>query len=778
MADRRKHKRAPAKSRVTVGNDGGRTPRTPRSWGSILRGLAWLFGPPLASAGLLTLAFPPAEVSWLAYVALVPLLVTAVRARTARDAFVAALVGGMVFFGINLYWIEPITTAGYLAVLPYLGLYWAVWASAMRWLSRRQAVPLALAAPVVWVALEWIRGWALSGLPWLFVGHTQYENLALIQTADLVGAYGPSALCLATTGLVAAVLVRPLFVPGGVAELDEEGAGGLRPPRADAPSGQAGRATPNDGAAGRAPRRPESRGRPRVSGMLLASLFVVAVAWVVTVGYGVYRLAEAPQEGGPVVASVQTNVPQEIKLKARYEQIEALEAQMLQAQLDLTDRALARARERGRPVDLVCWPETMVPGILNREYLEADIDRVIEDEDLQRVFRYLQNRSRGYWLAIHEKTRQAGVPILFGAHAVRLEGVYRLPGGGYFTRGPRQNTAFLITPADPRYRADHRYSKAHLVPFGEYVPFKESWPWLHGLLRHFTPYEYDHSLTPGAHDQAPFVIRYRTEAVDGEGPAGQGGGEREARFQVAICYEDAMAYRIREMVEPTGNAERGRRNARRNGDDSRRDSSVASLPQNDSMNERAVGTETRRAGEEQRSRRDSSVASLPQNDSMNERAVGTETRRAGEEQRSRRDSSVASLPQNDSPAASRRRKAVDFIVNISNDGWFAGTWELDQHLNLCVFRAVENRVPIVRSVNTGISAIIQSTGRITRVVEEDGRRRGLDGCIVGEVVLDPRLAPYTVHGDAFAYACLLGTAAVAAAAVVGRLHDRRKRNDA
>jgi apolipoprotein N-acyltransferase len=715
MADRRKSKRAAARRRAR--READRPPRTSRSWGSILRGLGWLFGPAVLSSLLLTLAFPPAEISWLAYVALVPLLVTAVRARTGKDAFFAAWVAGIGFFAINLYWIAPITTAGYLAVLPYLGLYWAVWAALMRWLSLRRAVPLAVAAPVVWVALEWIRGWALSGLPWLFVGHTQYENLALIQTADVVGAYGPSALCLATTGLLAAVLVQPLFVP--------HAGDGARP---------AGRA--EEGATGGA----ESAGRPRVSGRLLGNLLVVGLAWIATVGYGWHRLVEAPEGGGPVVASVQTNVPQEIKLKARYEQKERLEEQMLQAQLDLTDEVLARAAERGQEVDLVCWPETMVPGILNREFLEADLDRLIEDEGLQRVFRYAQQRSRQYWLRIQEKALAAGAPILCGAHAVELEGAYRLPGGALFTRGPRMNSAFLIAPDCPRYRATHRYAKAHLVPFGEYVPFKQSWPWLHEALQAFTPYEYDHSLTPGAHDQAPFVIRWGDEGEGGGGEAGQGDRGREARFQVAICYEDAMAYRIREMVEPTRKAERGRRNARRNGNGSRRGSSVASLPQNDNEGTVAAPSFSRDAKR--------SAESSPGD---GERAAGRETR----------------------PAPTPPRKAVDFIVNISNDGWFAGTWELDQHLNLCVFRAVENRVPVVRSVNTGISAMIQSTGRITRVVEEDGVRRSVSGSIVGQVVLDDRLAPYTVYGDAFAYGCLLATAAVVAAVIVGRLHGRR-----
>jgi len=729
MADRRQHKRAPAKGRAKVRREARRPPRTHRSWGTILRGLAWLFGPPVASALLLTLAFPPAEISWLAYVALVPLLVTAIRARTVGDVFASALVAGIVFFAVNLYWIQPITTAGYLAVLPYLALYWAAWAVAMRWLGRRLRVPLALAAPVVWVALEWIRGWALSGLPWLFVGHTQYENLALIQTADALGAYGPSALCLATTGLAAGLLVRPILRAGG--ELRHGGS--PEPPREGA-----GAAVREDTSREReravdrpAPSRSRLVGapapsRPRLSGTLLANLLVVILAWAGTVGYGWLRLAEAPEAGGgPVVASVQTNVPQEIKLKARLQQIQQLEREMMEVQLGLTDRALSRAADRGRTVDLVCWPETMVPGILNREFLEADLARLIKDEALRKVFRHLRERSRGYWRQIHAKARQADVPILSGAHAVELEGVYRLPGGGYFTRGPRMNTAFLIKPGSEPYRADHRYAKAHLVPFGEYVPFKKSWPWLHEVLQAFTPYEYDHSLTPGAHDQPPFVVRYGEkgaggEAAAGEGAAGQGGG-REARFQVAICYEDAMAYRIREMV-------------------------------------RAASRERKRAGRSTARSRSRLVASRPRGGSpdpprADDSAAGAETRRE----------------------ESRRRKAVDFIVNISNDGWFSGSWELDQHLNLCVFRAVENRVPVVRSVNTGISAIIQSTGRITRVVARDGERRGIRGCIVGEVVLDDRLAPYTVHGDAFAYGCLLATAGLAAAVVVARLHDRRRK---
>ncbi len=52
------------------------------------------------------------------------------------------------------------------------------------------------------------------------------------------------------------------------------------------------------------------------------------------------------------------------------------------------------------------------------------------------------------------------------------------------------------------------------------------------------------------------------------------------------------------------------------------------------------------------------------------------------------------------------------MVNITNDGWFRNSTELDEHLAVCTFRAVENRVPIARCANTGISALIAPDGRI------------------------------------------------------------------
>src|SRR6185436_19778972 len=52
-----------------------------------------------------------------------------------------------------------------------------------------------------------------------------------------------------------------------------------------------------------------------------------------------------------------------------------------------------------------------------------------------------------------------------------------------------------------------------------------------------------------------------------------------------------------------------------------------------------------------------------------------------------------------------RQNGADFIVNLSNDAWF-GASELDQHFVVARFRAVENRVGVLRNGNNGITGII------------------------------------------------------------------------
>ena len=65
-----------------------------------------------------------------------------------------------------------------------------------------------------------------------------------------------------------------------------------------------------------------------------------------------------------------------------------------------------------------------------------------------------------------------------------------------------------------------------------------------------------------------------------------------------------------------------------------------------------------------------------------------------------------------SESAATQNKRPSWIVHITNDAWFGAFSGPQQHLTLARMRAIEQGVPLVRSANTGISAIIDPFGRI------------------------------------------------------------------
>jgi len=137
----------------------------------------------------------------------------------------------------------------------------------------------------------------------------------------------------------------------------------------------------------------------------------------------------------------------------------------------------------------------------------------------------------------------------------------------------------------------------------------------------------------------------------------------------------------------------------------------------------------------------------------------------------------------------RNGQRVDCLVNLTNDGWFHGSSELDQHLITAAFRCVECRTPMVRAVNTGISAFIDGDGVIrepeifldgdadqTRPARtsmrdpETGRwNKQLDAVLVSTVPLDQRTSWYVLYGDWFAAGCCVATISVVLAAWAFRL---------
>jgi apolipoprotein N-acyltransferase len=142
---------------------------------------------------LLFLAEPPLGLWPLAFIALIPLVHAARKAKRYRAAVLGGLLGGAAFFLSGLFWLTTVTTLGWAALALYCALYVAAFAALARFTSN----VLVLAAG--WTFLEFIRGTvAFTGFPWLLLSHSQYGFSWFTQILDVVGAYGLS-------GVVAAI---------------------------------------------------------------------------------------------------------------------------------------------------------------------------------------------------------------------------------------------------------------------------------------------------------------------------------------------------------------------------------------------------------------------------------------------------------------------------------------------------------------------------------------------------------------------------------------------
>ena len=140
---------------------------------------------------------------------------------------------------------------------------------------------------------------------------------------------------------------------------------------------------------------------------------------------------------------------------------------------------------------------------------------------------------------------------------------------------------------------------------------------------------------------------------------------------------------------------------------------------------------------------------------------------------------------------SERGQPIDVLVNMTNDGWFHGSSELNQHLITAAFRAVECRTPLVRAVNTGISAVIDGDGAIREpdlFIDGDARKNGdapprttardpktgawhknLNAALIHTVPLDSRRSLYVQYGDWFAALCAAAAIGMALFAIVPRM---------
>jgi apolipoprotein N-acyltransferase len=402
----------------------------------------------VASAVLLTLIQPPFHFSFLAWIAYVPLIIAAVRSENKICLYLCSWAVAFVYWLGNIYWMAYVTVNGWIAFCAYTALLWSVLVLTLR-VIRRYKVPFIISAPILIVGIEQLQGFLLGGFYWRHLSHSQYANITLIQIADIFGAAGVSFLVAMVNGCFCDLVLSY--------------------------------------------RSYQFKTRLRI---ILTELSLLSVVILVVFVYGGLRIkqAEQIQTRGPILAAVQSNLPQSVKESELFE----VNRQVFEGLLDISKTAVADGAE------LEVWPETIIPAIMDKGVWPYLLDA---------------NEALFYNKALGEFASSDDVYILVGSPGGKV--IHKQDGSLALDK---YNSAFLYEPNGDQ--ASVKYSKIHLVPFGEVVPFKYSIPWLYNLLMRFSPYDFDYNLTPGTQ----FTVFNMTGNAE----------EKTYRFGVMICYESAI----------------------------------------------------------------------------------------------------------------------------------------------------------------------------------------------------------------------------------------------
>ncbi|MFA4905416.1 MAG: apolipoprotein N-acyltransferase [Candidatus Margulisiibacteriota bacterium] len=254
----------------------------------------------ILSGILLALCFPKFNLWPLAFVALVPLFIEIEKKKTAREAAVSGFIFGLVFFGINLFWINtlipyggPFVPLGWLLLAAGEALFVALACYLISFSNLRLKSRVYISA-LIWVGIEYLRSLGPFGITAGTVGYTQAHFLPIAQLASFSTVYGVSFLIV----LVNLVLARFYLTRKNYLELS-----------------------------------------------------MVLVVFLSSFFWGSSQIPNHLEAYGPkalTISLIQGSIPQERKLDHRYN------AENFKIHLDLTRQAL-----KEKP-DLIIWPETVV----------------------------------------------------------------------------------------------------------------------------------------------------------------------------------------------------------------------------------------------------------------------------------------------------------------------------------------------------------------------------------------------------------------------------------
>lgn len=397
----------------------------------------------------------------------------AARESLTRGAWIAILVSALLMWLWFQLWVIDVALVGYPFMCIYLALYTPLFVWALRQSARGTigvSLPWAVRAPIVLVALEWIRGVVVfNGYPWYAAGHPLIDCAPLAQVADFGGTPAASFL---VASLGAAVV--------------------------DVFCWRAQRAAPT-----------------LASRTNLAGVFVALALLIGSFGYGSMRLAETEQylTVGPRILAVQTNLTTDNKIGWPRDRQESDVA----AFGALTLRLAESARADGGAVDLIVWPETMLPGF------------GLEPETIAMM------SAGGWWPGsrfsdfAHSIAERVGAPFLLGSPAYLGLRAH----DERWVWNQQFNSAYLLEPTGTQ----QRYDKVFLTPFGETMPYISHWSWLEEQL-----------LALGARGMT-FDLDASTDLRTLAFHWGAGGGAtQQIELATPICFEDTVGPVVRKLV--------------------------------------------------------------------------------------------------------------------------------------------------------------------------------------------------------------------------------------
>lgn len=466
--------------------------------------------------GLLTFAaFPPVNAGMLVWIGLLPLLGAlwiGARRPGRRGVCCYALYGwayGLAYFGGSFWWINEVSTLGYIPLCMYLAIYPALWAALMgtvfrpvddeepapggeyaqrmdlwkAWAGRDMisTAKTALVGAALWVCTEWLRGWVMTGFGWNGLGAALHDSLALAQFAEYVG----------VTGLA--------FIPA-LANLCFWGVGRRL---------------------GRMMLR-EGRRQTPLDFFALCIVLILMFVWG-SVLAARYTPANH-QEGLPVVA-IQRNMSQAYKwnranqLPIYSEMVESTHA----AFGDLMER-MAGDPEGVEGLTLpawVIWPESSLP--ISTYFSESTGEPLGEGNQYnQWFFGEPWERNVG--------TLREALPVDF----VLITGEDEKWTDDEFN----PSAVYNVMSAYPEHFESRRvYRKNHLVPFGEYIPLRDCLPILEDAFAFSAGGAMGANFSPGGVYE-PLELPVRP------------GFARTVQVIPSVCFEDTVGRLLRRFARP------------------------------------------------------------------------------------------------------------------------------------------------------------------------------------------------------------------------------------